>query len=62
MALPIDKRRTEEQVVTFAGKATQENKFEHSRRDPNQKFRRDPFEKVMDWLSPRASKVLGTTR
>jgi hypothetical protein len=61
MSLPKDKRQTEEQVVAFAKKATQENKFHHSRRDPPQKFRRDPFEKVMGWLLPRAGKVLGTT-
>jgi hypothetical protein len=62
MALPKDKRQTEDQVVAFAKKATQENKFDHSRRDPHQKFRRDPFEKIMGWPLPRAGKVLGTAR
>jgi hypothetical protein len=49
MALPKDKRQTEEQVATFAKKAPQENEFQHSRR-------RDPFQKVMGWLLPRAGK------
>ena len=56
MALPKDKRQTEEQVAAFARKAAQQNEFHSSRRDPHQKFRRDPFEKVMGWLLPRASK------
>ena len=34
MALPKDKRRTEEQVVVFAKKATQQNQFRRSLRDP----------------------------
>jgi hypothetical protein len=51
MALPKDKRQTEEQVVAFAKKAVKQS----SRRDPDQKFRRDPFEKVMGWLLPRAA-------
>jgi hypothetical protein len=34
MALPKDKRHTEEQVVTFAKKAIQKNEFHRSRRDP----------------------------
>jgi hypothetical protein len=62
MSLPKDKRQTEEQVVAFAKKAIQEDKFHHSRRDPPQKFRRDPFEKVMGWLLPRVGKALGTPR
>ena len=44
MALPKDKRQTEEQVAAFAKKAAEQNKFHRSRRDPNVKFRRDPFE------------------
>jgi hypothetical protein len=56
MALPKDKRQTEEQVAAFAKKAAQQNKFHSSRRDPDQKFRHDPFEKVMGWLLPRAGK------
>jgi hypothetical protein len=54
MALPKDKRQTEEQVVVFAKKATQHNEFHHSRRDPDHKFRRQPYQKVMGWLLPRA--------
>jgi hypothetical protein len=42
MALPKDKRQTEEQVAAFAKKAVQQNEFHRSRRDPDQKFRRDP--------------------
>ena len=41
---------------TFAKKAAQQNEFHRSRRDPHQKFRRDPFEKVLGWLLPRAGK------
>jgi len=48
MALPKDKRQGEEQVVAFAKKAAQQNRFHSSRRDPDHKFRSDPFEKVMD--------------
>jgi hypothetical protein len=55
-ALPKDRRQTEEQVTAFAKKAVEQNKFHHSRRDANVKFRRDPFEKVMGWLLPRAGK------
>jgi hypothetical protein len=51
MALPKDKRQTEEQVV-----AVEQNEFHRSWRDPNQKFRRDPYQKVIGWLMPRASK------
>jgi hypothetical protein len=56
MALPKDKRHTEEQVVAFAKKATQQNQFHRSRRDPDHKFRRDPYQKVMGWVLPRAGK------
>jgi hypothetical protein len=48
MALPKDKRHTEEQVVAFAKKATQQNQFHRSRRDPDHKFRRDPTRKSWD--------------
>jgi hypothetical protein len=47
MALPKDKRQTAEQAAAFATKAVEQNEFHRSRRDPDQKFRRDPFEKVM---------------
>jgi hypothetical protein len=56
MALPKEKRQTEEQVVGFAKKAVEQNEFHRSRRDPDHKFRRDPYQKVMGWLMPRASK------
>ena len=48
MALPKEKRQTEEQVVAFAKKAVEHNKFHRSRRDPDQK--------LMGWLLPRAGK------
>jgi len=48
MALPKDKRQTEKQVATFAEKVAQENEF--------QRGRRDPYQKVMGWLLPRAGK------
>jgi hypothetical protein len=56
MALPTEKRQTEEQVVAFVKKALQQNDFHSSRRDPSQKFRRDPYQKLMGWLLPRAGK------
>jgi hypothetical protein len=56
MALPKEKRQTEEQVVAFVKKAAQQNEFHRSRRDPSQKFRRDPYQKLMGWLLPRAGK------
>jgi len=56
MALPKDKRQTEEHVAAFAKKAAQQNEFHRSRRDPYQEFRRDPYQKVMGWLLPRAGK------
>jgi hypothetical protein len=56
MALPKDKRQTEEQVVAFAKKAIEQNEFHRSRRDPKQQFRRDPYRKVIGWLMPRACK------
>jgi len=48
MALPKDKRQTEKQVAAFAEKMAQENEFQHSRRDP--------YQKVMAWLLPRAGR------
>src|SRR5262249_5485784 len=54
MALPKDKRQTEEQVAAFAKNAAQQNKLH--RRDPSLKFRRDPYQKLMGWLLPRAGK------
>jgi len=56
MELPKDKRETEEQVAAFATKAARLNEFHHSRRDPSRKFRRDPYQKLMGWLLPRAGK------
>jgi hypothetical protein len=56
MALPKDKRQTEEQAVVFAKNATQQNEFHRSRRDPNHRFRRDSYQKVLGWLVPRAGK------
>src|SRR5579872_6581560 len=52
MALPKDKRETEEQVAAFAKKTAQQNEFHRSRRDPSRKFRRDPYQKLMGWLCP----------
>lgn len=37
MALPKDRRQTEEQVAAFAKKTTQQN-VHHSRRDPDHRF------------------------
>jgi hypothetical protein len=45
MSLPKDKRQTAEQAAVFAKKAVEENKLQHSRRDP--------YERVMCWLLPR---------
>ena len=56
MALPTDKRQTAEQAAAFAKRAVQQNEFHRSRRDPSQKFRRDPYQKLMGWLLPRAGK------
>ena len=56
MALPKERRQTEEQAVAFAKKATQQNEFHHSRRDPEHRFRREPYQKVMGWLLPRAGR------
>jgi hypothetical protein len=56
MALPKDKRQMPVQAAAFAKKAVQQNEFHRSRRDPDQKFRRNPFEEVMGWLLPRAGR------
>ena len=56
MALPKDKRQTEEQVAAFAKTAAEKNEFHRSRRDPSRKFRRDPYKKLMGWLLPRVGK------
>ena len=47
-ALPRDKRQSVEQIAACAKTAAQqnENAFVHSRRDP--------YEKIMGWLLPRA--------
>ncbi len=48
MALPKDKRQTDEQAAAFAKKAAQQNEFQRSRRDP--------YQRIMGWLLPRAGK------
>jgi hypothetical protein len=48
MTLPKDKRETGEQVAAFAKKAARQNEFHRSRRDP--------YQKLMGWLLPRAGK------
>ncbi len=47
-ALPRDKRQSMQQIAAYAKTAAQqnENAFVHSRRDP--------YEKIMGWLLPRA--------
>jgi hypothetical protein len=40
-----DKRQTAEQAAAFARKAIEENELQRSRRDP--------YQRVMDWLLPR---------
>lgn len=57
MALPKDKRQTEEQAAVFAKKAAQQNEFHRSRRDPKHQFRRDSYQKVLGWLVPRAGNL-----
>jgi hypothetical protein len=56
MALPKDKRQTEEQAVVFAEKAVQQSQFHRSRRDPNHQFRRNSYQKVLGWLVPRVGR------
>ena len=49
-ALPRDKRQSMEQIAAYAKTAAQqnENAFVYSHRDP--------YEKIMGWLLPRADK------
>lgn len=56
MALPKEKRRTEVQADAFAKKATQQNEFHQSRRDPKHQFRHDSHHQVLGWLVPRAGR------
>jgi len=48
MSLPKDKRQTAEQAAAFGKEAAEENKLQHSRRDP--------YQRVMGWLLPRVGK------
>ena len=48
MALPKDKRLTEEQAAAFAKKAAEQNALQRSRRDP--------YQTIVGWLLPRAGK------
>jgi hypothetical protein len=48
MSLPKDKRHSAEQAAEFAKKTVEQNEFQASRRDP--------YERVMGWLSPRTGK------
>jgi len=48
MALPKDKRKTAEQAAAFAKKAVEQNQLQSSRRDP--------YERMMGWLLPRAGR------
>jgi hypothetical protein len=48
MALPRDKRQTEEQTADFAAKAAQRHELPRTRRDPHRV--------MMDWLLPRTGK------
>ena len=48
MALPRDKRQTEEQTADFAAQALQRHALPPSRRDP--------YRVVMGWLRPRTGK------
>lgn len=48
MALPRDKRQSEEQTADFAAKAVQKHQLPRSRRDPQQA--------MMDWLLPRTGR------
>jgi hypothetical protein len=48
MALPHDKRQTEEQAAGFAAKALQRHELPRSRRDPHRV--------MMGWLLPRTWK------
>jgi len=48
MSLPKDKRQTAKQAAEFAKKALEQNELQPSRRDP--------YERVMGWLLPRAGR------
>jgi hypothetical protein len=48
MALPRDKRQSDEQTADFAAKAVQKHQLPRSRRDPQQV--------MMDWLLPRTGR------
>jgi hypothetical protein len=48
MALPHDKRQTEEQTADFAAKTVQRRELPRSRRDSHRV--------IMDWLLPRTGK------
>jgi hypothetical protein len=48
MALPRDKRQTEEQTADFAAKAVQRHELPRSHRYPHRV--------IMDWLLPRTGK------
>jgi hypothetical protein len=48
MSLPKGKRQTAEQAAEFAKKALEQNELQPSRRDP--------YERVMGWLLPRAGR------
>ena len=48
MALPRDRRQTQEQTAEFAAKAAQRHALPRSRRDP--------YLVIMDWLRPRTGK------
>ena len=48
IALPKDKRQTEEQVAAFAKKAAEQNELPRSQRDP--------YQTIMGWLLPRSGK------
>jgi hypothetical protein len=49
MALSKDRRQTAEQAAAFARKAAKENEFQRSGRDPQ--------ERIMGWLLPRAGRA-----
>ena len=48
MSLPKDRRQTPEQAADFARKAVEENELHASRRDP--------YERVVNWLLPRTGR------
>ena len=48
MALPRDRRQTMDQITDFAEKAARQGEFARSRRDPRQK--------ITEWLLPRIGK------